>query len=161
VVAALKLRHAAVTACDYVPARLAVARRMRADRTVRIDPRRAMARQAAALGSPEVVVEAGGTTASLDLAIRAARAGGTIAVIGIMDEDLTPVNLHVARRKELVILNVRRSNGELHACIRLLASRRVDLRPMVTHQGGLGDAERLFRLAAGRSGGVVKALILP
>ncbi|MEK7474786.1 MAG: alcohol dehydrogenase catalytic domain-containing protein [Candidatus Coatesbacteria bacterium] len=161
VVAALTFRRAAVTACDYVPARLRVARRMGAGRTIRIDPRRPMGLQAAALGAPEVVVEAGGTTESLDLAIRVIRAGGTIAVIGIMDEDLTPVDLHVARRKELVILNVRRSNGELPACIRLLASRRVDLRPMVTHQGGLSDAARLFRLAAGRSGGVVKALILP
>ena len=150
-----------VTACDYFAPRLRVARRMRADRVVRIDPRRPMAKQAAKLGGPEVVFEAGGTTEALDLAILAVRPGGVVGVIGIMEEDLTPVNLHAARRKELVILNVRRSNGELHEAIRLAASGRANLRPMVTHRGGLADAARLFRLAAGRSGGVVKAIIEP
>jgi len=161
VLAALRLKGAAVTACDYFPARVRVARRMRAARVVRINRRISMAAQAARVGAPEVVFEAGGTTESLDLALRAVRPGGVVGVIGIMEEDLTPVNLHAARRKELVILNVRRSNGELHECIRLVASRRVDLKAMVTHRGGLGEAARLFRLAAGRSGGVVKALILP
>lgn len=159
--AAFRLRGARVAVADYVPARLRVARRMGAAVTVRIDPRRRMAGQVAALGGPEVVVEAGGTPEAVDLALHAAVPGGTVLLVGIMDADTTPVDLHVARRKELALLNVRRSNGELAACVRFVATRRIDLRPMLTHRGGLADAGRLFGLVNRRGGGAVKAVIRP
>jgi L-iditol 2-dehydrogenase len=152
---------ARVTACDYEPARLRIARRMGAARTVRIDPRRPMAAQAGRLGEPEVVFEAGGTPEAVDLSVQAVRPGGIVALIGIMEADRTPVDLHAARRKELAILNVRRSNGELARCVRLVAARRVDLRPMLTHRGHLEDAETLFELVRRRRGGVVKAVVDP
>lgn len=157
------LRHAGtrVTIADYLPARLAVARRMGAARVVRIAPGRPMRDQAARFGDHPVVVEAGGTRAAVELALRAVRPGGTVALIGIMDEEATPVNLHVARRKELTIINVRRSNGELHEAARLVATGRINLKPMLTHRGGLGDTARFFALVNRRADGVVKAVVEP
>jgi L-iditol 2-dehydrogenase len=161
VLAALRAAGARVTICDYVPARLRVARRMGAARAVLIRPRRPMRDQAAALGDLAVVFEAGGTPEAVDLALRAVWPGGTVALIGIMDGDRTPVNLHVARRKELTILNVRRSNGELAAAARMVASGKINLRPMLTHRGGLPDAASFFALVNRRASGVVKAVIEP
>ncbi len=160
--AVLKLKAFHVTVCDYLPARLRIAKRMRADRTRHIVASRPMVFNAKRLaGRFDVVFEAGGTAEAVDLAIQAVRPGGTVALIGIPDGDTIPVNLHAARRKELVILNVRRSNGELAECVRLVAKKRVNLGPMLTHSGDLADTARLFDLVNRRSHGVVKAVITP
>ncbi len=159
--AALRSGGTRVTVADFVPARLRVARRMGAAATIRISPRRPMVAQATSLGDPALVFEAGGTPSAVDLALRAVRPGGKVALVGIMDGSLTPVNLHVARRKEMTILNVRRSNGELAAAARLVASGRINLQPMLTHRGGLAATARFFSLVNRRADGVIKAVIEP
>lgn len=160
VLAALRLQRVRVTICDYLPARLTVARRMGAARVVRIHPRRPMALQTGRLTAP-VVVEAGGTPEAMDLAIRAAGPGGTVAFIGIPDGEAFAYPVHVARRKELTVINVRRSNGELAQAARLVASGRLRLQPMLTHQGPLSAAGRFFELVSRKSAGVVKAVVEP
>ncbi len=162
VIAALRaLKRTRIVAGDLVAARLRAARRMGAARVVRVSATRSMRDQAAPFGAPAVVIEAGGTPSALDLALHAVAPGGTVLVIGIMDGVTVPVNLHAARRKELTLVNVRRSNGELPEALRLVASGRVDLRPMLTHTGGLADAGRLFRKVHRRADGAIKAVIVP
>lgn len=161
VLAALRLRAARVTVCDYVPARLRVARRMGAAATIRISPRRSMPAQARRLRCEPAVFEAGGTAEAMELAVRAAAPGGTVAFIGIPDGDTVPYPAHVTRRKELTIVNVRRSNGELAEAARLLRAGRLNLGPMLTHEGGLDAAGRLFELVRRRAEGVVKATVRP
>jgi len=160
VLAALRLQRVRVAICDYLPARLAVARRMGAARVVRIHPRRPMALQTGRLIAP-VVIEAGGTAEAMDLAIRAAGPGGTVAFIGIPDGEAFAYPVHVARRKELIVINVRRSNGELAAAARLVAAGRLKLLPMLTHHGPLSAAGRFFELVSRRRGGVIKAVVEP
>lgn len=155
------LKKTRVTIGDFEPARLRAARKMGAARTVRVSAGLPMKDQAEAFGKPPVVVEAGGTASALDLAIHAVAPGGLLLVIGIMDGATVPVNLHAARRKELTIINVRRSNGELKQALRLIVSRKVNLRPMLTHSGGLSDAARLFRQVHVRRQGAIKAVIRP
>jgi len=160
VLAALRLRRVRVTVCDYLPARLAVARRMGAARVVRIKPRRPMALQTGRLIAL-VVIEAGGTPEAMDLAIRAAGAGGRVAFIGIPDGESFAYPVHIARRKELVVINVRRSNGELAGAARLAASGRLNLTPMLTHHGPLSATGRFFELVSRRRSGIVKAVVEP
>jgi len=162
VLAALKLRRRLVTVCDCLPARLEVARRMGADAAVRVASRVSMEKAVKTLGGDfDAVFEAGGTAEAVDLSLRAAAPKGFVALIGIPDGDTIPVSLHTARRKELTIVNVRRSNGELALGVRLVARGRIDLAPMITHRGGLADAGKLLALAARRGDGVVKAVIRP
>lgn len=159
VVAALRARGVRVTACDLIPGRLAVARKMGAARTVRVV--RPGAAPAGMSGRFGLVFEAGGTASALDLAILTAAPGGKAVLIGIMEDDHTPVNLHAARRKELAMLNVRRSNGETGEAIRMLGAGRLKLAPMVTHRFGLDGTAKAFRMAENYSGGIVKAVICP
>jgi L-iditol 2-dehydrogenase len=162
VVAALAARGVRVTACDYLPGRLRAARRMGAFRVRRVAEGAPMRAAARGLGRDwPHVYEAGGTPEAVALAVHAARPGGSVALIGIADGDAVPVPLHVARRKELTLVNVRRSNGELKEAARLAASGRVRLAPMLTHAGSLEDAARLFELVGRRAGGVIKAVIVP
>ncbi len=162
VVAALRLAGARVTAFDYLPGRLRKARRMGAGAAFPVRRGEPMAAAAGRAGKGwDAVFEAGGTWQAVELALTLAAPGGTVALIGIMEEDRTPVNLHTARRKELAILNVRRSNDELAECVRLVGRGRVGLAPMITHRGGLDAAPRLFAMAERYSGGIVKGIIEP
>lgn len=162
VLAILKHKKVPTTVVDYVPARLKVAKRMGAKKVMRVIESRPMAWSAKRLGRQfDAVFEAGGTEEAVNLSLEAAAPSGTVALIGIPDGDTINVNPHSARRKELTVMNVRRSNGELPECARLLAGKRVNLKPMLTHHGGLKDAARLFEVVANRRGGAVKATILP
>jgi L-iditol 2-dehydrogenase len=162
VLAALRLRRSRVTVFDFLPVRLRAAKRMGARRVIRVTPASPMAVNAARAGRKfGFVFEAGGTRSAVDLALELAAPGGTVALIGIHEEDSTPVNLHTARRKELILINVRRSNGELGECVRLVAAGRIDLTPMITHRAGLGGAARAFRMVERYRNGAIKAIINP
>jgi len=159
VLAALRLRRARVTMLDYLASRLKVARRMGAARMISV--RKDAPAASAATGKYSLVFEAGGTPDALELALELAAPGGTVGLIGIQEGNRTAVNLHLARRKELALLNVRRSNGETRDAIKMMAAGKLDLRPMVTHRAPLGETARIFRMVDGYRDGVVKAVILP
>jgi len=163
VLAALRAEfRSRVTAFDFISYRLRVARIMGAAGRVRVNRGFSAARTALLAGRKwNYVFEAGGTEEAVELAIELAAPGGTVALIGIHDRARTPVNLHMARRKELVLLNVRRSNDELGECVRLVASGKLDLSPMISHRGGLEEAARFFAMAEKYRDGVIKAVINP
>ena len=162
VLAALGSRRARTTAFDYLPCRLRVARRIGADSVVRVPRGVKMGHVAGRAGRKwDFVFEAGGTEEAIDLALELASPGGTVALIGINRGLQTGINLHTARRKELVLLNVRRSNDELGECVRLLGRGKLRLKETISHIGRLKDADRFFRLVSGYRDGVVKAVITP
>ena len=70
-----------------------------------------------------------------------------------------PLHLHDARRRELTVFNSRRSAHVNDLAIDLMASGRADLKPIITHVFPLDDAADAYRLADGRTDGVVKAVI--
>lgn len=163
VLAALRVESGArVTAFDFLPYRLRAARVMGAIGVVRVSRAWAPAATSIKAGRKwDFVIEAGGTEGAVELAIELAEPGGTVALIGIHDGARTPLNLHMARRKELVILNVRRSNDELGECVRMVASGKLDLSPTISHRGRLEDTDRFFGMAEKYRDGVVKAVINP
>ena len=163
VVSALRAESGArVTAFDSLPYRLRVARVMGAVAQVRVNRRLPVSNTARRVARKwACVFEAGGTEDAVELALEIASPGGVVALIGIHEGARTPVNLHLARRKELVLLNVRRSNYELAECVRMVASGKLDLSPMISHRGGLEDTGRFFLLAEGYRNGMIKAVINP
>ncbi len=159
---ALKLRQTRVAVADYLPERLRMARKLGADAVLRARRGAPAAATALKLGRKfDAVFEAGGTEEAVNLSLQAAAPAGTVALIGIPEGDTIRINPHAARRKELAVLNVRRSNNELSECIKLAGAGKIDLAPMITHAGGLSAAQRIFAMAAGYRGGVIKAVILP
>jgi threonine dehydrogenase-like Zn-dependent dehydrogenase len=63
------------------------------------------------------------------------------------------------RRKEICIQNVRRQNECLQPAIDMVAAKRIDLAPMVTHHFPFSWAQEAFDLVAEYRDGVVKAMI--
>jgi L-iditol 2-dehydrogenase len=107
----------------------------------------------------DAVFECAGEQDALDQGIELLKPGGTLLVIGIPEVDRVSFNINLLRRNELRILNVRRQNECVERAIELIASGRVDVRPLVTHHFRLEETARAFQLVSARSGGVVKAII--
>jgi L-iditol 2-dehydrogenase len=152
--------QAAIYVTDLVDERLAVARACGATWTG--NPRHkdvvAAVRQLEPLGL-DAVFECAGEQDALDQGIELLKPGGALLVIGIPEVDRVSFNINLLRRNELRILNVRRQNECVDRAIELIASGRVDVRPLVTHHFRMEDTARAFELVSARSGGVVKAII--
>jgi L-iditol 2-dehydrogenase len=112
-------------------------------------------------GGRPLVVEATNSPAGFRDAVAAARIGGRVTLAGIPDGDTYALPAADARRRGLKIKFVRRMGDDYPRGIALVASGRVDVRAVVTHQAPLQEAPALFdALAQGRSG-YLKALLLP
>lgn len=113
----------------------------------------------------DVVYETvGGDAPTLEQAVRMARRGGTVCVMGMFT---TPPQMDVmlAYRKELTILwsnSYSRWNGvsEYDIALELLASGRVDGAPIITHHYPLEQIGEAFAAAADkRASGAIKVLV--
>lgn len=107
----------------------------------------------------DFVFECAGEQAAIDESIDLLKPGGALLIIGIPELDRITLNINLVRRHELRIFNVRRQNECVERAIDLIASRKVDVSPLVTHHFSLDDSPRAFEMVSSRSGGVIKAII--
>ena len=151
---------ATVYVTDLVDRRLAVARTCGAAWTGNPQSQDVVAKiqQLEPLGL-DAVFECAGEQDAIDQAVQLLKPGGTLLIVGIPDVERISFNISLVRRNELRIFNVRRQNECVERAIDLIASRRVDVSPLVTHHFRLEDAARAFDLVSTRSDGVVKAII--
>ena len=124
------------------------------------DPVAWIKRRTEALGV-ELSFECAGTQETLDQSCLAARCGGRVLLTGIPAADKMLLPMHECRRRELELLHVRRSNGEAAAALRLLASGRLDVKPLATHFFPLERTAEAFDLASRKADGVIRAMIFP
>jgi L-iditol 2-dehydrogenase len=161
ILVALKLAGAVkVFATDLVDARLDMARRLGADWTARGDSDDLLA--TAARAAPEgmdYVFECAGKQETVDQAVAMLTPGGTVMLVGIPAAERIDVNIHAARRKELVLRNVRRQNRCLRAALDLIAEKKVNVDPLATHHFPLAQVQQAFDLVADYRDGVIKAMI--
>ena len=92
-------------------------------------------------------------------AARAVRNGGRVILTGIHPEARVAFETSVLRRKEIVLINVRRSNDELPTALALLTERMDRFAPMVTHTRPLEKVGEAFHIAETYSDGVLKMVI--
>ena len=145
---------------DLLDERLAVARRCGADAV--LDPRKsdvvAAVSQAEPLGL-DLVFECSGDPACVDQGQSLLRPGGGMVLVGIPPVDAVTFNPHRMRRFELRFQAVRRQNDCVAPMVRLIAGRRLDPAPLLTHHFPLGEISAAFELVAGYRDGVVKAAL--
>ena len=130
---------------------------------VQVDPsRQDMAAEVAELTGvgADVVIECAGRLETAQLALKLARRGGTVLQFGVVSPDqLAAVSPYDIYYRELT---VRGSfvNPFTHArAIELLASKQVEVMPLVTHRFPLDEAARAFETAQGKD--AVKVLLVP
>jgi len=147
---------------DKIPARLSIAKKIYgADHAVDVreaDPLEYIANATGARGV-DIAFEAAGKQQTIDWSFAAACSGGKTLLIGIPDGDRIFFNPHLLRRKELLVQNVRRSNGELAECIELFKSGALPLKNLATHHFPLEQAQKAIQLAASYKDGVIRAMV--
>jgi L-iditol 2-dehydrogenase len=108
-----------------------------------------------------LVVEATNSPNGFKEAVRAARIGGRVVLVGIPDGDTYTLPAAEARRRGLKIKFARRMGEVYPRAIALVASGKVDVRSMVSHRVGLEETPGVFKALAENAPGYVKVLIDP
>ncbi|MGZ2487833.1 L-idonate 5-dehydrogenase [Rhizobium pisi] len=150
-VAVARHRGAAeIVVTDLADAALERAKAMGAGRTVNVS------RDAAVLGELEagkgyfdLVFECSAAAPAIRSAIAAIRPRGTIVQVGVTGEIPIPLNALVG--KELHIHGTQRFHEEFATAVALIASREIDVRPIISHSLPLEDADAAFKLAGDRT----------
>jgi L-iditol 2-dehydrogenase len=107
----------------------------------------------------DVVFEVSGSDAAVDAALRLAKPGARVVLVGIPDGDRTTFSAAQARRKGLTLVMARRMGEVYPRAIDLAARGMVDLAPLVSDVFPLGEVTTALATAAARTG--LKVLIRP
>jgi len=157
---------ATIIGVDTVAERLAVARRMGADHVVdfkKVDPVQEILRITDGRGV-DVAIEALGTQATFESCLRVLRPGGTLSSLGVYSGDLRiPLGAFAAGLGDHRIITTLCPGGKerMRRLMDVIASERVDLKPLVTHRFKLDQIEAAYALFANQRDGVLKVAITP
>jgi L-iditol 2-dehydrogenase len=104
------------------------------------------------------VLEAAGSAETINAAIRMARQGGTVMLIGILSEMYPKIDIHTAMLKELRLLTLKRSNHRAQEALHLMSSGKIP-DGLITHRLPLEQTPKAFEMLAHYTDGVGKAVI--
>ena len=165
--AGAKLRGATqIIAVESVPERQTMARRLGADHVVDFrttDPVAEIMRLTDGRGV-DVAIEALGTQATFESALRVLRPGGVLSSLGVYSSDLRiPLGPFAAGLADIRIVTTLCPGGKerMRRLMSVIASHRVDLKPLVTHRFKLDQIEAAYDLFGHQRDGVLKVAITP
>jgi L-iditol 2-dehydrogenase len=107
----------------------------------------------------DVVFECAGKQETIDQAVELLKPGGKLMLIGIPRTDRIDFAIDKLRRKEIIVINVRRQNKCTQLAIDMIKAGSIDPDFMVTHHFKLEQSKEAFELVTGYNDGVVKAMI--
>ena len=165
--AGARLRGASrIIAVDTLPERLAMARRLGADHVIdfkQTDPVEEILRLTGGQGA-DVAIEALGTQHTFESCLRVLRPGGTLSSLGVYSGKLSlPVDAFAAGLGDHKLITTLCPGGKhrMRRLMDIVASGRLDLRPLVTHRFRLDQIEAAYELFANQRDGVLKVAIVP
>jgi len=161
VMAAQVFGAARVLAIDLVADRRRHAEHLGAEAVDDPDVKAGVAEATAGRG-PDVVIEAVGLDATIDLAVKLVGQGGHVSVVGVSQSmDLSfPMALAMVKELEFAI-GLCSVQAELPTLVPLVASGRLRPEAVITHRMGLSQGAEAYQLFAGRTGGVGKVVLDP
>jgi 2-desacetyl-2-hydroxyethyl bacteriochlorophyllide A dehydrogenase len=160
---AARLRGAGtVVALDVKEERLALARQFGADVAINSSRGNAAEELRRALGRPDAdaVMEAVGTEATVRLAMNLTKSGGHLTLIGNV-APMIQVNLQDIVMRELTIRGSCAIAGEYPACLDLMASGRMQVKPLITRIVPLADGQEAFDALHRGEPGLMKIVLKP
>ncbi|KAM4661183.1 sorbitol dehydrogenase isoform 1-T1 [Amazona ochrocephala] len=147
VLVAKMMGAAAVVITDISASRLQKAKEVGADFTIQVKnetPQEVASKVESLLGCmPEITVECTGVQACIQAGIYATRSGGTLVLVGLGPEMVTVPIVNAAVR-EVDIRGIFRYCNTWPVAIALLASKRINVKPLVTHRFPLEKALEAF-----------------
>jgi threonine dehydrogenase-like Zn-dependent dehydrogenase len=112
----------------------------------------------------DVSIEALGRQETFEGALRVLRPGGTLSSLGVYSNDLRiPLDAFLAGLGDHTIRTTLCPGGKerMRRLMEVIASGRVDTRPLVTHRFKLEHIEEAYDLFANQRDGVLKVAIVP
>lgn len=155
-----------IIAVETVPERIAMAKKLGADHVIDFhesNPVEEIRRITGARGV-DVAIEALGTRATFEAALRVLRPGGTLSSLGVYSGTLTiPLDAFAAGLGDHRIITTLCPGGKerMRRLMTVIEGGRIDLRPLVTHHFRLDDIEQAYELFAHQRDGVLKVAITP
>jgi alcohol dehydrogenase len=162
-----RLRGAAlIIGIDSVPERLAMSRRLGADVVINHREEDVVARIKRLTGGRgvDVAIEALGRQETFENALRSIRPGGTLSSLGVYSGKLeAPYDALYAGLGDQRIVTTLCPGGKerMRRLMALIAHRRVDLEPLVTHRFALDQIEDAFDVFSHQRQGVLKIALHP
>lgn len=165
--AGAKLRGAStIIAIDGNNERLRVARQLGADVTLNFREMDVVDEILKLTGGRGVdgAIEALGLQSTFESALRVLKPGGTLSSLGVYSTDLKiPLGaFHAGLGENKIVTSLCPGGKErMRRLLNVVASGRIDLTPLVTHQYKLDDIEAAYELFANQRDGVLKVAIKP
>ena len=154
-----------VIGVDSNPRRLEFAKRMGADVVLNFKEQDVVAEiKRLTGGGVDVAVEALGTQATFENALRCIRPGGTLSSLGVYSGHLTvPLEPFAAGLGDHTIVTSLCPGGKerMRRLMSIVAAKRFPFRELVTHPFRLADIEAAYDLFANQRDGVMKVAIRP
>jgi len=143
--------------------RLKVAKSLGADYTFQVSKKdaRSLAEEIATLFGgkrPDKTIECSGAEPSIQLAIYATRSGGTIVLVGLGPAEIRLPIVNAAVR-EVDIRGVFRYANCYPVALAMVASGRIDVKPLITHRFKLEDTLKAFETAKTGADNAIKVVI--
>ncbi len=113
------------------------------------------------VNSLDAVFECCGQQDALDQAIDILKPGGELLIVGIPESNHISFDIHLLRRKEIDIQNVRRQNGFIQTAIDWVQQGLVEIDFMATHHYDLEQVKSAFEIVKNYRDGVIKAMVFP
>jgi L-iditol 2-dehydrogenase len=104
-------------------------------------------------------IECSGAEASIDLAIRATSAGGKAILVGRSAQSHVRVPIFDAADKEIDLVGSFRYKNTYPKALQLVASGRIDVKPLITHHFKLEQVIEAFEMGLIGRDGAVKIMI--
>jgi len=151
-----------VIAVDINPFRLERARELGAEVVVNAkerDPLEAIREETDGRGA-DVAVEAAGFTTTYLQSVEAVRKRGKVLALGFIDPEVTfPMRTVIYR--EISIVGCCGFTHEVETALALIASSRLQVKPLITHTFPLDAAQQAFQTAADPAADSIKVLVVP
>ncbi|PIK47400.1 hypothetical protein BSL78_15734 [Apostichopus japonicus] len=153
---------AVVGITDIAENRLEVAKKIGADFTFKVDTKdcREMAKKIqSSLGQqPDVTIECSGAPASVQTGIFSTKSGGVLVLVGLGPSEIT-IPIVDASVREVDIRGIFRYANCYPTALAMVASGKVDAKPLITHHFPLKKTLEAFETAKTGAGGAIKVMI--
>ncbi len=162
-IAAKKSGARIIAVTDKVQSRLDIAEKYGSENTININEENPVEKILGLTNGRgvDVTIEAAGELTTLQDAISSAAIGGRVAIIGIPHEQEWSFPAAIARRRELLIQNIRRSNHTTEIAIDWIERREIKLAGFISHNLPWEKAEEGFNKAAACEEGTLRISLEP
>lgn len=147
---------------DIADNRLNLAKKLGADHTQLIDSKdtKQMAQRISEMmeGMPDITIECSGAESSIQLGIFATKSGGMMVLVGLGPAEVKIPIVNAAVR-EVDIRGIFRYANCYPLALEMIASGKVDVKPLITHRFKLQESLQAFETSRTGAGGAIKVMI--